>query len=164
MGNFAQALLTAALTVLVGVVVFSLTQLIQRFVIDPIHEQAKVIGRIGYCMTFYAPWFLSPGVNRDDEGPGVNRHDEVPKVSMAIRDCASQLLATTRSIRCYDFFARWRLIPSAQNAAEAASKLICLSNAVLVVGPEGAGRQNVNDAHEVERLLGLRKNPDKEKH
>lgn len=41
-----DALLTSSLTILGGVVVFSLSQIVQKFLIEPVHEQAKVIGEI----------------------------------------------------------------------------------------------------------------------
>src|SRR6266852_5498581 len=102
MSELYKIVLTSSLTVLGGVVVFSLTQLIQRFVLDPVNKQAEVIGRIAYCLVYYAPWFGNPGTGKELD---------MQKASEALRECASQLIAATSAIRCYHLFERRGLIP-----------------------------------------------------
>ncbi len=45
--------LTAAITVVLGFVVFVFGQIAQRFFIEPIQEQKRVIGKIAYTVVYY---------------------------------------------------------------------------------------------------------------
>lgn len=56
-------LFTAAFTILGGVFVFSLSQLILKFLIEPIHEQRKAIGEILFGLVYYANSYANPGNN-----------------------------------------------------------------------------------------------------
>ena len=47
-------LLTAAITVVLGFVVLVLGQIAQRFFIEPIQEQKRAIGEVGYTDFYYA--------------------------------------------------------------------------------------------------------------
>lgn len=47
-------LLTAALTALFGVLVFVLGQAAQRFVVEPIQDQRKVIGEVAFALLMFA--------------------------------------------------------------------------------------------------------------
>jgi hypothetical protein len=48
-----SGVMTAAITVVLGFVVFVLGQIAQRFFIEPIQEQRRVIGEIAYVVLYY---------------------------------------------------------------------------------------------------------------
>ncbi len=138
---------TAALTVLGGVVVFTLSQLILAFLVEPLREQAKVIGEILFGLVYYAREYANPGTNRPNERDAAEN---------AFRRYASQLRATTHAVRCYRAVERWHLAPPRADVAEAVGLLIHLANSIC----SGDGRENRRDADAVERLLTLGREPE----
>jgi hypothetical protein len=139
-----KIVLTAVLTITGGVVVFALSQLIQRFFLEPVHEQAKAIGEVLFGLMYYASRYASPGSGK---------LDDLSAVSDAIRRSASQLYATTNAIRWYRLFDKLRLVPIRQNVDEAVGDLIRLSNSIHT----GNGRENRADADHIRSLLAVRK-------
>ncbi len=135
--------LTSGLTIVGGVLVFTLGQLIQKFLLEPVHEQSKALGEIDFGLTYYAQWYANPGT-------GTPEH--MAAASDAIRRSASQLRATTHAIHCYDLCERWGLVPVRQNLEEAVGDLIRISNSIHT----GNGRENSQDADHVRKLLAVR--------
>ncbi len=147
MSDLFKIVLTSSLTVLGGVIVFSLGQLIQKFLIEPVHEQAKVIGEISFGLTYYACWYANPGVGKPDD---------LQAASDAIRRYASQLTATTNSVRCYGLFHKLRLVPDRNTVSDARGRLILISNSIFQAT---TGRDNSKDAKEIKRLLKIPDEP-----
>lgn len=141
--EFVKIFLTSGLTIVGGVLVFTLGQLIQKFLLEPVHEQSKAIGEIDFGLTYYAQWYANPGTGKPDH---------MAAASDTIRSYASQLRATTHVIRCYDLFERWGIVPIRQNVDEAVGHLIRISNSIH----SGNGRENAQDADHVRRLLSVR--------
>ncbi len=52
--TLSASLFTAALTALLGIVVFVLGQIAVKFILDPIQEQARTIGEVTHALTYYA--------------------------------------------------------------------------------------------------------------
>ena len=135
--------LTSGLTIVGGVFVCILGQVIQTFLLEPVHEQSKAIGEI-YCgLVYYAVWYGNPGSGKPED---------MAAGSDAIRRYASQLQGTTHAIHCYDLFERWGLVPIRQNIDEAVGDLIRLSNSIHT----GQGRENRADADHIRNLPVLR--------
>jgi hypothetical protein len=135
--------LTSGLTIVGGVLVFVLGQVIQKFLLEPVHEQSKAIGEIYFGLVYYAVWCANPGSGKpEDRAAG----------SDAIRRYASQLQGTTHAIYCYDLFERWGLVPVRQNVDEAVGDLIRISNSIHT----GDGRDKRADADHVRNLLAVR--------
>ena len=142
MSELFKILLTSSLTIIGGVLVFSFSQLILRFLIDPVHEQTKAFGEIAFCLSYYSAWYANPGSGRSDD---------MERASNALRQCAGHLVATSRAIRCYKVFERLRLVPSQPGVKEATGHLIRISNSIF-----GAhGSNNSRDANQISRLLKL---------
>lgn len=149
MSDLFKIVLTSSFTVLGGVVVFSLGQLIQKFLIDPVHEQAKVIGEISFGLTYYACWYANPGVGKPDD---------LQAASDTIRRYASQLTATTNSVRCYRLFRTFGLVPNRSAVSDATGRLILISNSIFQATSDRSnltGRDNSTDAKEIKRLLNV---------
>jgi hypothetical protein len=147
MSDLFKIVLTSSLTVLGGVMVFSLGQLIQKFLIDPVHEQAKVIGEISFGLTYYACWYANPGSGKPDE---------LEAVSDAFRRYASQLTATTNSVRCYGLFRKLGLVPDRGAVGDARGRLILISNSIFQAA---SARDNSKDAKEIKQLLNILDEP-----
>lgn len=147
MSDLFKIVLTSSLTIFGGVIVFSLSQLIQKFLIDPVHEQKKVIGEISFGLTYYAGWFANPGVGKPED---------LHAASDAIRRYASQLTATTNSIWCYGLFHTIGLVPDRSAINDARGRLIIISNSIF---QSTSGRDNSTDAKEIKRLLDVSDEP-----
>lgn len=140
MSELDKIFLTSSLTVAGGAITLVVGQIIQKFLLEPVHEQAKAIGETLFCLTYYASWYANPGHGRDDD---------LTQASNAIRESASQLKATTNAVVCYRLFAAMGLAPRKENAERAVGNLISISNSVH----SGDGRDNRKDASDVYDLL-----------
>ena len=142
MSEAARIILTAFATLVVG-------QLIIKFFIDPIHEQAKVIGEIAYTLAYYAPIYANPvGMTRTVSGP---RGDLVQEAEDALRHQASRLIATTMAIRWYGL-AYVVFAPSRKTVLKAAISLIGLSNLVRT----GSSKDNMEIRDDILKWLRIR--------
>ncbi len=119
-------------------------QIIQRFFLEPVHEQAKSISEIFSGLVYYAQWYANPGHGKPEE---------LAAASDTIRRYASQLQATTNAIRFYGLFELFRLAPKRDAVDEAIGNLIRISNSIHT----GNGRENRKDADDVKRLLFISK-------
>jgi hypothetical protein len=137
-----QLILTSSLTVLGAVIVLVAGQALSKFVIEPIHKQVTLVGEICDAIVFYANVYANPS-----KAP-LERKDEASKT---FRKLASQLKAITTGIPLYNFWAKFKLVPSKSDASKAYSNLIGLSNGVY----SEDGGLNHERAREIERLLRL---------
>jgi hypothetical protein len=67
--------LTSGLTIVGDVLVFVLGQVIQKSLLDPVHEQSKAIGEIYFGLVYDAIWCASHGSGKpEDMAAGVRRN------------------------------------------------------------------------------------------
>jgi hypothetical protein len=59
--------LKIAITAVVGIAVFVIGQLIQKLLIEPIHEQRKSIGEVLYVVDYYCHLTFNEGVDSETE-------------------------------------------------------------------------------------------------
>ena len=121
-----------------------ISHLVQKFVLEPLHEQRKIFGNIDYRLTYWAWAYSNP---QDAKSP------ERDTAMNELRDAAGGLLATTNAIRC------WRLSLTlgavAPDVANEASRiLIGLSNGVY-----GRFDHNHPPARDAQRLRDLLRIP-----
>lgn len=126
-------------TVLAGVVVFVVGQAIQRFILEPIQEQRRIIGDIANALVFLAN--VGPLPEWAPAGDLVlpASHEEA---SRTIRSLAARLRATLWTIPLYNWWAGLRLIPPRAAIDTASQQLIGWSNS-LQRGQPDAARQRV---------------------
>ncbi len=117
--------LTSGLTIIGGIIVLVIGQLVQRFFIEPAHGQAKVIGEITYSLIFYANVYARGG----GEFSMIQR-TVLDEVMDAFRRNASQLIAATNAVRAYAVVERLKFAPPRKDCMEAARLLIGLSNSI----------------------------------
>jgi hypothetical protein len=137
-----ESVLAAVITVIIGVAVYAFSQIVLKFVIEPIHKQDEIRGDIADALIYYADVYANPGMNTP-------KHAEAAE---KFRQKASFLLSRTRLIRKYWFFSWIGLIPNLQNVMNAHANLIGLSNGVNM---KGYATQNVKWADEVKRFLRI---------
>jgi hypothetical protein len=110
-GEQVADLLTAALTVVIGVVVFVLGQIIQRFFIEPIQEQRTLRKEIAYLL-------LSYSTTRSLKKAGLQQ-----EASQNLLRLSGQLRATLWTIPCYRLFAFFGAAKKQENVREAGEAL-----------------------------------------
>jgi hypothetical protein len=97
MSDLEKILVTSMLTVLGGVVVFAVGQLLSKFVIEPVNELRKAIGEVRYNLLFFAPDILTP-IGRTRES--------CDKVRDALRKNSSDLYIRSEAIPFYPLTSR----------------------------------------------------------
>lgn len=143
-----KILLTSSLTVIGGVIVFVIGQLIVKFLIEPLQEQAKLIGEIANSLILYSnvggnvePHYYE-GLKKANELEEpikkvtmeryekiLNNHwEKSDNTSDILRHQASRLMGVTNSIPLYNFWASLRFVPKRQNILLASTQLIGMSN------------------------------------
>ena len=111
-------------TVLSGVSVFVIGQLLVKFAIEPIHDYRKLCGEIADALIFYA----NVSARYTDTGMSKEMLDEA---QCTYRRLAGQLYARAHVIRLYPIWSFVRLVPRRKDLAKASSNLIGLSNNVF---------------------------------
>lgn len=124
MAAFAAALLPAALTAVFGIFVFVAGQAIQRFMLEPIQEQRRLIGEIAYALLFYG------NVNYGYRPGTVHTEDDFNQARIHLRKLAGQLLTTVNVIPLYRLLSVLHLVPSGSAVRSAATGMIGWSNSL----------------------------------
>lgn len=145
-----EILLTSALTVITGTSVYTLGQLISKFVINPIHKQKELIGDIADALVYYADVYSNPGVGKKE------KIDEAHK---RFRQLSGLLRARSYIIPSYNRVAKMKLVPLRSDIERAANSLIGISNSVYGGPNESTSRQH-NDRYvmELREALDIPKN------
>lgn len=142
MSELLKVVMTAAVTLLGGVILFIVNQWVQKFFFEPIHEQARVVGEIDFALTYWAWTYANPDPS--------SRTPVRDRASDELRGCGSRLIATTNAIPCYRA-ARLLGALDRGNLQEAAGHLIGLSNSIY----HGEARWNSELAGKIRVLIGL---------
>lgn len=102
MSDLEKILWTSASTILGGVILFVIGQLLSKFLIEPIQELRKAIGEVRFNLAYYAPIIHTP-ISRDKE-----RSD---KVYDAIMRNSCDLLTKADVIPFYRFLPQKFVLP-----------------------------------------------------
>ena len=93
--------LKIAITAVVGIAVFVIGQLIQKLLIEPIHEQRKSIGEVLYVVDYYCHLTFNEGVDSETE----------KDARKYLRRATSDLYRNTAPIPFYRALAFLRIVP-----------------------------------------------------
>jgi hypothetical protein len=137
-----QVLLTSALTVIGGVFVFVVGQIILRFVIDPVLALRQVIAEIADAMIYNAPVIVTP-IARSPEN--------VRELRDTLRAKSSLLQTRMMATPWADFFAARGLIPQRASIETAVRSLRGLSH-VVTSREQDAEKMRI-EAEAIERYL-----------
>ena len=132
-------------------IIFCISQFIQKFVIEPVQELKKTISEIGFRLDYYTDAYPStPDLN--DE----NQRKEVLDIFNGLRESSCRLYSDARAILCYDLFEAMRWIPTRSELEKAKSNLMYVSNTKFMTDrhERWERRQQIN---EVKNLLHLDK-------
>src|SRR5262245_63628636 len=94
MTELEKIFLTSGLTVVGGALIFAT----QRFVLEPLNEQSKVLGRITFALFYHGREYGNPITRDSPDAEAVKRYREA---SDKIRELAGLLAETSQSIRFY---------------------------------------------------------------
>jgi hypothetical protein len=147
MSDWEKIIFTALMTLGATLIGFSASQFIQKFLLDPIQEQAKIIGEVCFRLTYYASWYANPGPRATKE-----QNDQLIEASNALRECASRLEAITHTIWWYTFFEIMKLVPKRSGVEKAVGNLIGISNSTFTENIE-VKREIKSDTNEIRKLL-----------
>lgn len=138
-----RAVLTASLTVLGGIIVLVIGQLLQKFFIEPLHELSKTIGETSFALVYYANLYSNPGTGK---------LEEMDEASKNIRRLAAKLVSSAHAVRGYGLLSLIRAVPRKRDVNSAASSLIGLSNSFH----HGESSANVKRRTDIQKLLRLK--------
>lgn len=150
MSELEKVFLTSGLTILGGVIVYVIGQILSKFFIEPIHEQKKLIGEIADSLIFYSNIYTNPGMTAPELMK--DAHEK-------LRQQATLLISKTHMIPKYNFFSRLGVVISEKDIEGAFWGLIFLSNSVFQSSNEmgrSAALTNDDMAEKIKKLLKLR--------
>jgi len=124
MSDLDKILLTAGATVIGGVIVLVIGQIITRFLLEPLLEYRSAVGAIADALLYYAHFFA-------DSGPRIVEMKEVNDAADRIRRLAVELTAKTITIPGYRILGRIRLIRPYEEMLRARGALWGLSNSLI---------------------------------
>jgi len=123
--SFTDSIVTAGLTTALGLFAFVLGQFALKLIVEPIQEQARIVGEVTYALTYYR------NVRSETSSFGPEGIEEARRT---YRDLAARLRMNIRVLRrWYRVFARFAQPPfvlPAKNVRKAAAALIILANTV----------------------------------
>jgi hypothetical protein len=136
--------MTIALTILSGLALLVVGQIIIRSFIDPVYELRKLRGEIADALIFYANLYMNPGHE--------HKTPEIDAAINALWSLGSRLEARSHAIPFYRLFALLRAIPPRDSIERARSNLIGLSNSIY----RGNLDHNERRRREIIETLNLR--------
>ena len=139
MVNLYQIVLTSTFTIIGGVIIYVVGQIIERFFIDPIGKQKETIGDIADMLIFNANLYSNPFhfavVSHDKRDEKMQQWKDA---SEKTRKLSSVLNSRTFQIPCYSILEEMQIVLPKKDIGESCSQLIGLSNSYINSGlPSG---------------------------
>lgn len=145
MSELEKIFLTSSLTIIGGIIIYVVGQIILKFFIEPIHKQSEIVGDISDALVYYA---------REYSSPGRLKKEMLDEAHNRFRQLASILKARSYTIKYYNFFEICKLIPKIKSIEQISSELIGLANSVHGgVGVNGV--ENSQRANKIRKLLNI---------
>ncbi len=136
--------MTIFLTIISGVTVLVLGQIILKSFIEPCQMQKECIVKISDHLLLYGNVYSNPGVATDDQAK---------LVSKETRALAAEWVACRNRIPFYESLTITKIFPSMDIIDKVQKNLIGLSNSLY----DGEGRYNHKMAEEIKSLLKIKK-------
>jgi len=143
MGEILQIFLTSSLTIVGGVFIYTTGEVLSRFIIEPIHEQRKLIGEISDTLIYYANIFYHY----------TSIDSKAEKAEREIRSLSTRLRAKTGIIPLYSTWEKLKWVPTERDISKATTALIGLSNSVYGKGGHDhveAYRKEISEALDID--------------
>ncbi|WP_141500937.1 hypothetical protein [Paenibacillus luteus] len=117
-------------TIFGGLILFIISQLSLKVIIEPIVELKKIIGKVARTLLLYSNQYHNP-VELTEENLNNDRlTSERQRTSLEIRTMAGELLGAVQVIPAYQIFSFLGLVPSLKRIKEARASLVGLSNSL----------------------------------
>lgn len=146
MTEFEQIFITSGLTIIGGIIIFVIGQLINEFLIKPFLEYKKTIGIIDEELVFYSNVYTNSG------DFGGNKYPIFFKASERMRRIASKFGAVYRKMVWRKFFLSLRLIVSEDDKNIIEQNLIFISNSLW---QEDFIKANLEVSKEIREILKI---------
>ncbi len=113
-----------------GFILFILSQLVLKTIIEPVQEYKKTVGKIIHALILYANIYSNPvGLSEQNLNNEALRKER-NSVSLELRKLAGELIASIHVIPFYGIISNVSLLPQLQSIMEARGCLIGLSNSL----------------------------------
>lgn len=131
-GNFSlsTALVTSSLTVTGGLIVFIISQLVLKFMIEPLSDYRKIRSQISINLVFYANIYLNPVELTEQNLKNESIRSELAEVHSKLRKQASEFTGVMQVIPFYGLFSCLGLVPPEDKAHKVSSNLIGIANSL----------------------------------
>jgi hypothetical protein len=135
--NSHTIIITAALTLIGGLILFILSNIFLKLILEPVQEMKKVIGEIHeetiyYSNLYHNPLIIEPWVSK--RKPTDEQTQNYRDGSEKLRRLSARLRATENVIPLYEVTRRLFALPSSSKVDEAARRLIFLHNSMYQTG------------------------------
>ena len=147
MAWFINYVLPTLITVLSGVLVYLLGELLNAIWLKPLHDFKGIKSEIAKQLVFYANVYTNVLDGREDDGAWKQLHSEA---SDKLRWLSAELEGFIQTLSWLKIG-----IPKKSRLKEAAAKLILLSNCLFDPTPHKQNRENRETANEIRRLLKI---------
>lgn len=151
MTDLDKIVVTAAVTVCGGIIVYILGQLASKFFIEPLHDLRKAVGQARFNLAFYGPTIHTP-IGRSKE-----RSDEA-RAALSRNSC--EIIANLHAIPLYEVirFLAMGVLPDRKSIEDAAVQLRGLSTYVHETGEKANASLDVirKRVELIEKLLWLK--------
>ena len=137
-------MLTFVLTIIGGVLIFVIGQLLLKVFVNPFQELRAIKGSIVDSLNYYAKFYSNPGMIAQDDRQ---------KTSDVLRKLGSELMAKTAVLPYYRFWSLLRVVPKLSDISKAHRNLIGLSNGLSA----GDAHDNNKFAQKIKEALHLPK-------
>lgn len=113
--------MTMFLTIITGVFVFILGQIVLKLFVEPWQKQRECIANISNHILMYSPMYSSPGISDKEL---------ISEVSLKTRQLASELLASCSRMPFYKKLTKTKLVLDLETVSKVQKDLIGLSNSM----------------------------------
>jgi hypothetical protein len=121
----------ACLTVIIGVAVFALGQVVVSFLVEPVNKLSEAIGEVLDALVFYANIYTNPMQTSATS----EMKDDRKKAQNELRQKATLLMSRASRVRWYGLASFFKVIPRKENVKKAQHELIFLSNSCFSCDP-----------------------------
>jgi hypothetical protein len=147
MSEVSKIIYTSVVTLIGGVILLVIGQLITRLFIDPLLKLRSIIGDIAFNLIYYAN--IMGNYDDTDTAP---EKEKLKEAKNSFRKLAAEFKVAAYVLPCYRLFYWMRLIPSEKNILEATPNLTGLSNTGRTTSPESTERRLNHSALKVQRF------------
>ncbi len=121
------------LTILSGVLVYVIGQVVLKILLEPVQEMRRSIGNISHSLLYYANIIANPGVTDKEKIDDASTH---------LRSLSSEIQSHLYLVPMYDRTARLFRLPNRDEVMDAAKMLIGLSNSLHTAASENIYEKN----------------------